>query len=77
MHGPFFNYYSDKKIWIECEYVDGILMRYGREESVDEKTEETPEIMKDYPEIKGLFGMLAKKEFLKNFDRTKVIIKHH
>ena len=72
MHGPFFNYYPDKKVWIECEYVDGILMRYGREESGDEKNEEIPEIMKDYPEIKELFGILVKKEFLKNFDRTKV-----
>jgi hypothetical protein len=74
MHGPFFNYHPDKKVWIECEYNDGILMRYGREEAFEEKNQEVPLIIKDYPELKELFEMLDKKDFLKNFDRSKVMI---
>lgn len=32
MHGPFFHYYDKNKLWVLCEYVDGLLMRYGKEE---------------------------------------------
>lgn len=32
MHGPFFHYFSNKNLWVQCEYVDGLLMRYGKEE---------------------------------------------
>ena len=32
MHGPFMHYYAEKKLWVHCEYIEGLLMRYGKEE---------------------------------------------
>lgn len=32
MHGPFFHFYNKTKLWVLCEYVEGLLMRYGKEE---------------------------------------------
>ena len=77
MHGPFFHYYPDKKLWIECEYVEGTLMKYGREETVDiNLNHQIPEILSDYPEIRNLVNAIQNNEYLKEIEKPKVLMSY-